>query len=540
MGKVYLVGAGPGDPGLLTLRAASLLRRANVVAYDALVNRRILELVPPGAELVYVGKRRGEGRTPQEEINRLLVEAAGRAEVVVRLKGGDPFVFGRGGEEAAALRAAGVPFEVVPGITAGIGALAYAGIPVTHRELASAVTFITAHEDPRREEGHSSWEHVARLGGTVVVYMGMANLDRVVERLLRGGRRPDTPAAVIEWGTWGQQRTVTASLDRIAERARAAGLGSPAVVVVGEVVGLREQIRWFEEGPLRGRRVVVARTRAQPSRLAAAFERLGAEVIEFPGIRVLPPTDPARARESLATLAGHDWIVFTSVTDVERFWAELRESGRDARALGGARVACFGAATAAAMERRGIFPDVRTTSYDPPDAAAAMGAERGLEGARVLFVKAEGLSSPIAERLVRAGAILDEAPLYRLEADLGGLDALRRRVEEGAVDLIAFPSSSSVAALAGLAEVARGRTHVAAIGPSTAAAARRAGFEVDVAPHEHTLAGLVRAALERLAVDPEARGGNEDLGAVCASLPKEALEATTPSAPSLDVLAEVL
>ena len=287
-GKVYLVGSGPGDPGLLTVRAARLLRKADVVIHDALVSDAILALVRPGARLVDAGKRCGGRRTAQEEINRLLIESAATARVVVRLKGGDPFVFGRGGEEALALREAGIRCANVPGVTAAVGVAAYAGIPLTHRGLSSSVTFVTGHEERGRGSGGIDWDALARLHGTLAIYMGMTGLDTIAARLVEAGRSPSTPAAVIQWGTYRRQRTVEAPLERIASAAEAAGIGAPALVVIGEVAALRGEIAWFDQLPLHGRRILVARSRAQSSRIVSSLTRLGAEVTEYPRLRAAP------------------------------------------------------------------------------------------------------------------------------------------------------------------------------------------------------------------------------------------------------------
>jgi len=330
-GVVFLVGAGPGDPGLITLKGLEALRAADVVVYDALANPRLLREARPDAEMIGVGKRGGCHTMKQEEINALLVAKGLEGKRVCRLKGGDPFVFGRGGEEALALVDAGVAFEVVPGVTSGIAAPAYAGIPVTHRDATSSLAFITGHEDPTKQASALAWDKLATGIGTLVVYMGVKNLPHIVERLTSNGRSPATPAAVVQWGTVARQRTVLGTLADIVHRA--AGMEAPAILVVGEVAALRDKLQWFETRPLFGRRIVVTRSRAQASDLAEQLEALGAEVIEMPAITIEPPADWAPLDTAIAALATFDWVVFTSVNGVDGFFARLDAAGKDSRAL---------------------------------------------------------------------------------------------------------------------------------------------------------------------------------------------------------------
>src|SRR5688572_5924330 len=340
-GIVYLVGAGPGDPGLLTIRGRELLRSCDDVVYDALVNEELLtaELGDRDVERHFVGKRGGRGGTTrQDEIDALLVRLAREGRRVVRLKGGDPFVFGRGGEEAQALVRAGIAFEVVPGVTAGIAGPAYAGIPVTHRAVATAVTFVTGHEDPEKDASSTDWRALSRSGATLVLYMGVRTLPDVVHELLAGGRSADTAAAVIERATYPSQRVVTGTLATIAELARDANVAAPAITIVGDVVRLREEIEWFERRPLAGKRIVVTRARAQASSLSARLRELGADVIEMPAIR-LEPLDPAPLHHALEKIRDYDWLMFTSQNAVERVWQAMRAHGLDARSLGHARIA---------------------------------------------------------------------------------------------------------------------------------------------------------------------------------------------------------
>ncbi len=356
-GFVSLIGAGPGDPDLLTLRGAEALASADVVVYDYLANPALLVHAPPGAERIYVGKKAGSHTLSQDEISALLVKFALAGQRVARLKGGDPFVFGRGGEEALALVEAGVSFEVVPGVTSAVAAPAYAGIPVTHRGLASSFAVITGHEDPTKEESAVDWPRLATGVDTLVFLMGVGNLPRIVEQLLAHGRPADTPVALVRWGTMPDQQTVSGTLVDITEKVKAAGLRPPAVTVVGPVAELREHLCWFEKRPLFGQRVLVTRTRQQASALSAQLRALGAEAIELPTIRIAPPEDWAPLDATIATLAVFDWIVFTSVNGVGHFWARLEAAGLDARALHGVRLAAIGPATAAELEARGLRAD---------------------------------------------------------------------------------------------------------------------------------------------------------------------------------------
>lgn len=523
MGTVFLVGAGPGDPGLVTRRAARLLRRADIVVYDALVDPRLLELAPPSAERIFVGKRRGERCRPQAEINAILVEAAARASVVVRLKGGDPFVFGRGGEEALALAEAGVRFEVVPGVTAGIAAAAYAGIPLTHREVASAATLVTGHDAASFANGWSRGDG----SHTLAIYMGMKELASLAARLIAHGRPPDTPAAVIEWGTYARQRTITAPLAEIADAAARAGLGSPAMVIVGDVVRLRERLDWFEARPLFGRRIVVPRSRPQPSRLASRLRRLGAEVIEFPAAVALPAGDPAPLRRALASLPDHDWLLITSSAAALRFREALEDGGLDIRALHGVRVASCGTATTATLRRLGVRPDAALATYDPGEVVRAIEAADGGRAARVLFPCEGGARSAIADRLEARGHRVEVVEACRVHLEMEGADELAARLEEGAVDAVAFSSSGTVAAFVEACGASAGRALVFAIGPDTATTAARHGLRVDHIAGEASLEGLVHAILRRLGKRGQGDGAPSTLPAhpaAAVALPDPALD----------------
>jgi len=500
-GKVWLVGAGPGDPGLLTLAGAACLARAEVVVYDRLVHPRLLGLAPAGAERIYVGKQAGGHTLTQDEINALLVARTCEGKRVVRLKGGDPYVFGRGGEEAEALAAAGVPFEVVPGVTSAVAAPAYAGIPVTHRGLASSVAVVTGHEDAAKEESSIDWARLATGVDTLVLLMGLANLPDIAEQLVRHGRPPETPAAVIEWGTLPRQRTVSGTLEDIARRAAEAGVEPPAVTVVGEVTRLRETLRWFDNRPLFGKRVLVTRTRRQASALSQALAEAGAEPIELPTIEIEPQADPALVQAALDALraGAYAWAVFTSANSVELFFGHLRERGLDARAFGSTMVAAIGPGTAEALAGEGIRADVMPENFVSEGLLRAL-AEHELAGLRILVPRAEGARRELIEGLDALGARVDELTLYRSavprEPDAEGL----RRLRAGEVDIVTFASSSAVRNLAemlgGDLETLRGPL-IACIGPVTARAEEELGLSVGLVSEEHTIPGLVRALEEK-------------------------------------------
>ncbi|CAN5826888.1 uroporphyrinogen-III C-methyltransferase [soil metagenome] len=495
-GRVYLVGAGPGDPGLLTVRAAALIATADAIVYDALANPVLLEARRPEAELHYVGKRGGEPSRSQQEINRLLIELASRGAVVVRLKGGDPFIFGRGAEEALELARAGIPFEVVPGVTASVAAAAYAGIPLTHRGVASSVALATGHEDPTKEESDLDWAHLAGGVGTVVFYMGVSRMAGCFRRLMEGGRAPETPAAVIEWGTYPRQRTVVGTLASLPALAAEAGIGAPAITVVGEVVRLRETLAWFESRPLSGKRIVVTRARAQASDFAAQLEALGAEAIQFPTIRITDPPDAEPLRRAAAEADRFDWIVFTSVNGVGRFWRALRELGRDTRALARVSLCALGPATAAAIELEGAQAELVPERFVAEAAIEALKAKTDLRGSRILLPRAEVARSLLPEALRAEGAEVVEVAAYRTVQDGAEAETVQRRLQRGEIDLVTFTASSTVRNFVELLGTIPEGIEVASIGPITSATARELGLRVEVEATEYTIPGLLRAIRE--------------------------------------------
>jgi len=482
--RAYLVGAGPGDPGLLTARALELIARADVILHDRLIPASALDGARADAELVYVGKQGGGASMPQEEIDRLLVRHATKGATVVRLKGGDPFVFGRGGEEALVLHAAGIPFEVVPGVTAGVAAPAYAGIPVTHRDRASAVALITGHEDPQKPESAIDWPALAAFPGTLVFYMGVRQLGRIAEQLVAGGRSPQEPAAVIERGTLPGQRTVRATLSTLLERAQEASVRPPSITVVGPVAALGEELGWFEQRALAGRTVAVTRARAQASGLARRLRELGAEVLEAPAIRIVPlPGEPP-------DLSAYDLLCLTSPTAVTVLFERLTDSGRDARALAGVSVAAIGPGTARALRERGVLADV------VPERFVAEGLVDALAGRpvrRALLARAREARDVLPDALRERGAQVDVLPLYETVAEALGPE---EREAARAADYVTFTSSSTVRFFLDAVGALDARTRLVSIGPVTSQALRERGLEPHVEAEEHDVDGVLAALLD--------------------------------------------
>jgi uroporphyrinogen III methyltransferase/synthase len=512
-GVVYLVGAGPGDPGLMTARSLDLIASADAVFYDRLIPPGALTGARDDAELVYVGKQPGVPSVPQEEIGERLIAAAQAGKSVVRLKGGDPFVFGRGGEEGEALRAAEVEFEVVPGVTAGVAATAYAGIPVTHRDDASAVAFVTGHEDPEKGASALDWEALARFPGTLVFYMGVKRLAENAAALIDGGRDPDEPAAAIERGTWPGQRTVGATLGTIAETVALEGVKAPALIVVGAVAARREELAWLERRPLHGRRVVVTRARAQASGLATTLRDLGAEVVELPAIRIEPRLESEEVRRAVESIGEYALICVTSPNGAQLLFEAMREpragagdsapsagvevapsaSGLDARALAGATVAAIGPGTGRALRRHGIVADVVPERFVAEALVEALAGVE-VEGKRVLVARAAEARDVLPDALRERGAEVDVVALY---------ETVREQPDEAAIeaaqgaDYVTFTSSSTVTNLtAALGDRFPAGARIVSIGPVTSEAARAAGLGVDVEAEQHDVEGLLAALLE--------------------------------------------
>ena len=478
---VYLVGAGPGDPELLTVKGAEVLRRADVVVYDRLSVASLLDLAPPEAERISVGKTPGHPSVPQEEINALLVSHGRTGKQVVRLKGGDPFVFARGGEEAQALLDAGVPFEVVPGISSAIGVPAYAGVPVTYRGLSTSFTVVTGHEDPWAAT-ETDWDAVARVGGTIVILMGVATRGAIADRLMAGGLAPDTPVAAVRWGTRPEQRTVRTTLGLLG----AVELEPPVTLVVGAVAAL--DLRWFEARPLFGRRIVVTRAREQASELVDRLHSLGAETVELPAIVIGDPEDGGAALRGAALRVGHyDWVIFTSANAVSRFCAELH----DARWLAGVRVAAIGPGTADALRRFGVEPDLIPEHFVAESLAEVFPFGTG----DVLLPRAAVARDVLPESLRAKGWRVHVVEAYRTRPAEPSASAL---AEAAKADAITFTSSSTVTNFVQVAGLDAVPPVVACIGPVTAATARDAGLTVDVVAEEHTIDGLLQALVAAL------------------------------------------
>ncbi len=497
-GKVFLVGAGPGDPGLLTLRGKQCLEQADVVLYDYLANPALLAYAQDRAERIYVG-RRGKGKYPEQEaINRLLIERARAGDVVVRLKGGDPFVFGRGGEEAEVLASAGIEFEVVPGVTAAVAAPAYAGIPVTHRTLASTLTIVTGHEDPEKPSTALNWSKLATSHGTLVFLMGMKNLSTIAATLIAEGLAESTPVAIIRWGTRVSQQTVVGTLADIVEKAEAAQMEPPTVIVVGDVVRLRPQLNWFERRPLFGKRVLMTRAKEQAGELADRLAGYGAEPIEAPTIKIVPPLDWAPVDQAISEIGTYNWIIFTSVNGVDRFMTRLWAKGLDARCLAGRGICCIGPRTAQELERFGIRADVMPAEYQAEGVLAALNRQ-DITNSRILIPRAEVARELLPDELRAAGAHVAVVAVYRTlisDQDSGGW---RQELMDHRIHVVTFASSSTVrnfVAMLGGIDAVRPllqSVKIACIGPITAKTAAEYGLTVSIMPSENTIPALVDA-----------------------------------------------
>ena len=491
-GIVYLVGAGPGDPGLMTARSLELIVAADVIVHDRLIPSEALAVARPDAEILYVGKEPGDASVPQKGIEKLLVDRASEGKIVVRLKGGDPFVFGRGGEEAEALADADIPFEVVPGVTAGVAGPAYAGVPVTHRDDASAVAFVTGHEDPEKEDSALDYDALARFPGTLVFYMGVKALPRIAERLIDSGRSVDEPALVVERGTLPDQRVVSGRLVEIADAASDAGIGAPSVTLIGPVAARRERIAWLERRPLHGRRVVVTRARAQASELARRLAALGAEPIELPAIRIEPRIDSDEVRRAVEGLHAYALVCLTSPNGVRLLFEAMAARGWDARALANASVAAIGAGTEAALAAHGVIADIVPERFVAEELVEALNLLE-LRGKPVLIARAAEARELLPDALRKRGAKVDVVALYETVAEQPDPAVLERAQE---ADYITFTSSSTVK---NFVEAVDGRlpsdARIVSIGPVTSEAARDAGLTVDIEAERHDIDGLVEALL---------------------------------------------
>ncbi len=497
---VYLIGAGPGDPDLITVKGRECLQKADVVVYDKLVAESLLELARRDAELIYVGKKSGHHSMSQGEINELLIKKAHKSLRVARLKGGDPFIFGRGGEEAMELSRAGVPFEVIPGVTSAIAVPAYAGIPLTHRDLSSTTCFITGHEDPTKKGSNINWDSLAQSSGTLVFLMGIGNLGRIAKRLMQGGRSSNTPAAVIGSGTTSGQITATGTLATIGKKAEEAGITPPGLIVIGDVVRLREHLSWFESRPLFGRRILVTRPKEQAADFVKILTGLGARCEVFSTIQIGPPETWEGLDRALGSLSGYDWILFTSVNGVKYFFERLARAGKDARSLAGIKIGVIGPKTRDALRARWIIPDLMPDTYWTEGLAGELG-RYPMRGKKILIPRPKIAGDDLSKRLQGLGAIVDEVEAYLTQKPEYGRDALKELLQDGRIDLITFTSPSTVG---NFVEICRDNDisgeisgiAVACIGPVTAQRATEESLDVVIVPDEYTIDSLAEAIVD--------------------------------------------
>ena len=498
-GTVFLVGAGPGDPGLLTLRGAEVLGRADVVVYDALVNQDLLRLAPKGAEIIYGGKRSRDHAIPQDQLNQLLVDKAKTGKCVVRLKGGDPYVFGRGGEEAQELRAAGVPFEVVPGISSFIAAPNYAGVPLTHRDHCSSFTVFTGHEDPTKDSSSLDLAWLAKTPGTKVILMGVERIRVLAKQLVDQGMSPETPVGMIRWGTTTRQETLFGTLANIADRVAETGFSAPAVTIIGGVVTLRNELDWFGARPLTGQRIVVTRTREQASEVSRRFRGLGAEVLEIPTIKIAPPTDKQALIDALLELNSYEWLIFTSPNGVTSFFDAFFKSFKDLRDLGGCRIAAVGPATAAKLKELHLQVDLMPEEYVSSKIAEAFKSEQSIENLNVLLLRAEVANPDLPKALVvELGAIVDDVACYKTVPETEDVTGAAAKMQEEGADWITFTSASTVEnfhARFPLPELLKQfpGIKIASIGPETTKAITALGLQPTTEADPHNIDGLIDA-----------------------------------------------
>jgi uroporphyrinogen III methyltransferase/synthase len=500
MGTVFLVGAGPGDAGLLTLRGAELLARADVVVYDALVNPELLRLAPAPAEIIFGGKRAGKQVLPQHELNQLLIAKAREGKTVVRLKGGDPYVFGRGAEEAEQLADAGIPFEVVPGVSSFVAVPSYAGVPLTHRDLSSRLTLVTGHEDPAKENSNIDWPQLAKTPGTKVVMMGTDRIGEIVQTLIACGMDAATPIAMIRWGTTGRQQSISGTLANIAEVAARKEIAPPTVCVIGEVVKLRPKLNWFERRPLFGQRVVVTRSRDHASQLSRRLKDLGADVLEAPTITLQDPTSRESLVDALLELNSYDWLVFTSPNGVTTFFDYFFRRFHDMRDLGGARIAAVGPATANKLKELHLQVDLM-----PEEALAARIAEafskfETIENLKICLLRAEVANPELPAALEALGAIVDDVAVYKTVPDTEDVGGIAARLIEDGADWVTFTSASTVEnfhARFDLPALVKKFPHMklATIGPETSKALAALALKPAVQAKQHTIDGLVQSLL---------------------------------------------
>jgi len=505
-GKVYLVGAGPGDAKLITIRGKEAICKADVIVYDRLVNPLLLRHAKPGIEKIFVGKLPDKHMLKQEEISQMLVDFALQDKIVVRLKGGDPCVFGRVGEEAELLAQYGVPFEIIPGITSAIAAPAYAGIPVTHRDYTSSFTIVTGHEYTNKTYTDVNWDKLANSTGTLIFLMGVANLTHICDELLRCGKSADLPVALIRWGSWMEQQTITGTLKTIATQVIESNFQSPAVIIVGEVVKLRDKLAWFEKKPLFGRRIVVTRARSQASELVNLIDELGGEALEFPVIQLQTPTNPTtlqKLSDALQQLAVYDWVVFTSVNGVQYFFRSLEMFGCDIRHMANAKVAAVGSKTAMALRERGIIAQIIPDKFQSDELITAMLPELKA-GQHVLLPRADIARKSLPLQFKELGLQVTEADVYENIIWLENGAEVLEQLDKGIVHIVTFTSSSTVTnflaalRLLGVAEPRKLLAHVeiACIGPTTAQTVEYCGLQVTYLAEEATIGSMIDAIVQ--------------------------------------------
>ncbi len=506
-GKVYIVGAGPGDPKLLTLKGKDCLEIADVIIYDYLANEMLLTHAKKDAEKVYVGKKAGHKTYSQENINGLMISKAREGKIITRLKGGDPFVFGRGGEEAEELAKAGIPFEIVPGVTSAIAAPAYAGIPLTHRDYTSTVALITGQEDPTKES-KIDWDRIPASAGTLVFFMGSQNLSYIINKLIENGRDTKTPVALIRWGTRADQKTIIGNLENIIDKAREGGFGPPGIIVVGDVVNLREKLSWFEKKPLFGKRIIITRPKGQSGEFSETLQLYGAEVIEFPTIEIVPPESYKEMDRAISKVEKYDWIIFTSANGVRPFFERLKVNKRDIRALKGIKICAIGPKTARELEGHGLFLDLIPEEYRAESVIESLG-KGDLKGKKILIPRAKVARDVLPDELRNMGAEVDVVTAYRTVRPESELDWIRKYFLDRKVSAITFTSSSTVKNFMEMFGKEAGSllngVVVACIGPVTRKTAEELGIKTDVMPDEYTTPALAEALVEYFGKEKERR-----------------------------------
>lgn len=497
IGKVYLVGAGPGDPKLITVKGLEAIKKAEVIVYDRLAHPTLLKFAPESAERIYVGKSPNKHTLTQEEINQVLVDKGLAGKIVTRLKGGDPSLFGRVGEEAQELAKNSIPFEIVPGITSAIAVPAYAGIPITHRDFTSSVAIVTGHEEPTKNESSVNWEKISTATGTIIFLMGIANIQLIKEKLIENGRAKDTPAAVIRLGTRVEQKTVVGTIADIDQKVTEAGITSPAIIIVGEVVTLRDELMWFEKKPLFGKRILVTRARSQASDLVNTIHEMGGEAVEFPVIKIVPPKDSTEYNDNVENLGVFDWTIFTSVNGVKSFFSKLKEKKIDLRSMSKAKIVAIGPKTAELLEEKGLMVDVLPEEYRAEGILEAL--EKEIKpGQKILLPRAEIAREILPEKLREKDLEVVEINAYETKVDAENKDEIVNMLKDGSINVITFTSSSTVKNFVNslknenLEELLE-EVILASIGPITTKTAEDLGLKINVTAKEYTIAGLLEA-----------------------------------------------